>query len=253
MNLLFRFRYPLHWVIYLLGFFAPWNYAIHLDPPGPNAHVWGLLAVNLSQAGMSITGAFNLLLSIGIFFALAGAMLRTWGSAYISPGVVASPQLHTAAGRLLEDGPYRRLRNPLYLGTFLHALALSLLMPRSGAIFTIVCIGGLQVALALAEQRYLLVKFGQAYEAYCALVPAVWPAFRSKLKGTGAHPLWVSAFLSEIALWGVAGSFTVAGWLYNARVLTQCVLVSWGVSLLVRALLPGTSPVPPEPVEAPAP
>ena len=39
-------------------------------------------------------------------------------------------------------------------------------------------------------------------------------------------------------MWGVAGSFAVAGWRYNAALLIQCVLVSLGVSLVLRALGP---------------
>jgi hypothetical protein len=36
-------------------------------------------------------------------------------------------------------------------------------------------------------------------------------------------------------MWGVTASFAVLGWRYNAFLLTKCVLVSLGVSLVVRA------------------
>ena len=36
-------------------------------------------------------------------------------------------------------------------------------------------------------------------------------------------------------MWGVAASFAALGWQYNARLLTQCVLVSLGVAMVVRA------------------
>jgi len=226
----FRFRYLIHTVIY------------NLDPRGPNAHVWGILAANLSQLGVgSLFTAFNLLLSLGIFFALAGAALRTWGSAYIGANIVSSQTMHTAqiqaAGDgILRDGPFAHLRNPLYVGTFLHTLALSLLMPRSGAIFTIAAIGLLQLYLIHGEEAFLTAKLGAPYAAYCALVPRLFPALRRKVAATGLTPRWPQAFLGEIYFWGVALSFAALGWRYNAALLMQCVIVSVGVSLVTRAL-----------------
>ena len=232
----YRFRYLLHLVIFVLGFTAPWNNVLHLDPPGPNAHVWGLLAVNLTQAGVgSLMAAFNVLLSVAIVLAVAGAFLRTWGSAYLGAEVVQSRSMHTG---LLQDGPFRYVRNPLYLGTFLHTLALSLLMPRSGAIFCILAIGVLQLRLILAEEPFLAARLGAPYVAYCALAPRIWPAFRARVVANGLTPRWPQAMLGEIYMWGVAGSFAVLGWRYNAWLLVQCVIVSVGVSMVVRAIRP---------------
>src|ERR1700677_1203419 len=151
----YRFRFLLHALVFVLGFTAPWNYALHLDPPGPNAHLWGILAANLARLGIgNIASAFNLLLALGILLAFAGAWLRTWGAAYLGANVVQSQSMHTAqaapATGMLHDGPFRYVRNPLYLGTFLHTLALALLMPLSGAIFAIVAIGVLQARLIFA-------------------------------------------------------------------------------------------------------
>ena len=239
----YRFRYLLHLVIYLLGFTAPWNYALHLDPSGPNAHVWGLLAINLSTLGMhNIAYAFDLLLSLAIAFAFAGAFLRTWGSAYLGINVVQSRSMHTAQAAtaigILQDGPFRHMRNPLYLGTFLHTLALALIMPRSGAIFAITAIGVMQIRLILAEESFLLVKLGAPYSAYCALVPRILPSPRPRVAATGLEAQWTQALLGEIYMWGVAGSFAFAGWRYNESLLAQCIIVSLGISLVIRAIAP---------------
>ncbi len=238
----FRFRYLIHGLIYALGFWAPWNMLLHLDPPGVNAHVWGILAVNLTQAGVqSLFTAFNVLLTIAIVFALAGALLRTWGGAYLGEGVVSSSAMHTAQGAgdgILKDGPYRYLRNPLYLGTFLHSIAVALLMPRSGAIFTIVAIGLFQLRLIYGEEAFLSAKLGATYQAYCALVPRLFPALRTKVQRTGMVPHWGRALLGEVYFWGVALSLAIVGWRYNAALLIQCVVVSFGVSLVANALVP---------------
>jgi protein-S-isoprenylcysteine O-methyltransferase Ste14 len=243
----YRFRYALHTVIFLLGFTAPWNYALHVDPTGPNAHLWGILAANMARLGVgSIGTAFDVLLAVGIVCALAGALLRTWGAAYLGASVVQSSQMHTAQAGvptgILQDGPFRYVRNPLYLGTFLHTLALSLLMPESGAIFCIVAIGVLQIRLILAEEPFLSARLGMPYTVYCAMVPRIVPLPRTKVVAAGLKARWPQAFLGEIYMWGVAVSFAAAGWRYNAGLLTQCVLVSLGVSLLARAVVPGGNP-----------
>ena len=49
------------------------------------------------------------------------------------------------------------------------------------------------------------------------------------------------AVLGEIYMWGVAGSFAIAGWRYDAVLLMKCVVVSLGVSLVARAFAPRSS------------
>lgn len=238
----YRHRYLLHVVIYGLGFWAPWNGWLHLDPAGANAHTWGLLAVNLMQAGLNISLAFQLLLCAGIVLAFAGVALRTWGGAYLGSDVVQARGMHTTeaggATGLLQDGPFRYVRNPLYLGTFLHTLAVCLLMPRSGAMFTLVLIGVLQIRLILAEEPFLAARLGAPYVAYCGLVPRLLPALRPRVVAQGLAPHWAQAALGESYMWGVALAFAVAGWHYSATLLLQCLIVSLGVSLLLRAFLP---------------
>ena len=236
----FRFRYVLHALVFGLGLFAPWNHLLHLDATGANAHTWGVLAALISQQTVIGIGvAFDALLLLGIFFAVLAAALRTWGTAYLGAGVVESGDLQA---RIVADGPFRSLRNPLYVGTMVHTLALALLMPPSGAVFTLLVIALLQVRLILAEEAFLTRTLGAAYEAYCRLVPRALPSLRPRVKATGQQPHWGQALLAEIYLWGVAGSFAFAGWQFNASLLVRCVLVSMGVALIVRAVQPTRSP-----------
>ena len=231
----FRHRFWILTAIYVLGFVAPWDAVLPLDGAGPNAHLWGVLAVLLSKSGiMSIGSAFNLLLVSAILCAGAGAWLRTWGTAYLSADVMSDTRMRGEG--MVADGPYRHLRNPLYLGAWIHTLALALLMPASGAGFTIVVLIGFQIRLILSEESFLVGKQGEAYTAYCALVPRLMPALRPRIAASGARPRWAQAALAEIFMWGMTASFAVLGWRYNAFLLTKCVLVWLGVSLVVRAL-----------------
>jgi protein-S-isoprenylcysteine O-methyltransferase Ste14 len=231
----FRFRLWIYLVVYVLGFTAPWDLALHLDGTGPNSHVWGQLAVMLSRDGaMSISAAFNLILGLGIVCAFAGAWMRTWGSAYLSVEVMGDAKLR--ADEVVAAGPYAHVRNPLYLGTWLNTLALALLMPPSGAVFTIVVVVAFQIHLILREETYLRGQLSEAYAAYCARVPRLLPALRAQVAASGEAPRWGQAAVAEIFMWGTAVSFAALGWRYDAHLLIQCVLVWLGVSLVVKGV-----------------
>jgi protein-S-isoprenylcysteine O-methyltransferase Ste14 len=229
----FRFRFFILAAIYVLGFIAPWNYWLHLD----SIRTWQLLAAWPARSGwLSFSTATIAVLLLGIVWALKGAFLRTWGTAYLSPSVVQDPALHGEA--IIAAGPYRCVRNPLYLGNFIHTLALALLMPPSGAIFCILAIGIFQLRLIAAEEFFLTAKLGEPYLAYCAKVPRLIPALTPRVPASTMQPNWPTAFLGEIYMWGVVASFAILGWRYNSILLIKGVLVSLGVSLIVRAFLP---------------
>ncbi|HWB33359.1 MAG TPA: isoprenylcysteine carboxylmethyltransferase family protein [Acidobacteriaceae bacterium] len=230
----FRARFWILVAIFALGFVAPWDYWLHLDGTGPNTHVWGRLAIELSRAGVNISVAFNLILAFGIACAFAGAALRTWASACLGPDVVRGGDLH--GEQMVVTGPYRYVRNPLYLGSWLNALALALLMPPTGAVLTLVLVVAFELRLVLAEEAYLAANLGQTYADYRARVPQLLPAWRPRVAAAGTSPRWGMAALAEIFLWGTAVSFAAVGWQYNAHLLIQCVLVSLGLSLVVRGV-----------------
>jgi hypothetical protein len=179
-------------------------------------------------------------LVVGIVCAGIGAWLRTWASAYLGADVVRDQRMR--GGNVVADGPYRHVRNPLYLGIWVHTLALALLMPASGAVFTLVLVGVFELRLILGEEAFLRGEFREEYSAYCARVPRLVPAFRPQVTAAGARPRWFQAALGEIAMWGVTVSFATLGWRYNGVLLTKCVLVSLGVSLVVRGFAMGGEP-----------
>jgi protein-S-isoprenylcysteine O-methyltransferase Ste14 len=238
-SLEFRFRFLIHFVLILLGFTAPWNRWLHVDSSGPNAHVWGTLSAYLAMmkpGALGIAAAFNLLLGFGIFCAVVAAALRTWGSAYLGAGVVKA---HTFQGHgVVAAGPYRRVRNPLYLGTIIHVFALALLMPPSGAIFCVVTVAIFQLRLILGEEAFLAAKLGEPYLAYCARVPRLLPTLTPRVAASETHAAWGAAVLGEIYMWGVAVAFIAVGYRYNAFLITQGVVVALGLSLVARAFIP---------------
>jgi len=229
----FRIRYLIHVMVYVLGFVAPWNRWLHLD----TVRTWQWLAAWPSRMGwLSFSAATVTVLVLGTLFALAGAGLRTWAAAYLGSGVVQDTAMH--GDRIVAAGPYRYMRNPLYLGTFLHTFALALLMQPTGALFSIVLIGVLQLRLMLAEESFLAAKLGEPYREYCAKVPRIVPALTPRVPAPDVKPAWGLGFLGQIYMWGVVVSFLAFGWRYNSLLIVQGVLVSLGVSLVARAFVP---------------
>lgn len=229
----YRFRFFVHAVIILLGFWAPWCHVLGWT----RMTTWLVLSSLLSRAGLlTFSAATNAVLITAIVFTALAAWMRVWGSAYVGASIVQSPSMHGEA--LLADGPYRRTRNPLYLGIALHIIGLSILMPPSGAILCIVLTSIFQVRLALAEERFLAERFGESYQAYRTRVPRFLPAATPQVPSAGARPHWLQAFLGEIYMVGVVVTLAVFGWGFNATTLDRGVLISLGASLIVRALLP---------------
>ena len=139
---------------------------------------------------------------------------------------------------VVAAGPYRFLRNPLYVGIFIHTFALALLMPPSGALLSIVLIGLFELRLIAGEEAFLTAKLGEPYLAYCAKVPALFPALTPRVPASSVQPQWPQAFLGELYMWGVAISFATLGWRYNSFLIIQGVVVSLGLSLIARAFIP---------------
>lgn len=229
----YRFRYVLHGLIFALGFTAPWERG--WTQVGQHT-VWLRLASYLSRHGMDFMASTNAVLALACLFAVSAAALRVWAAAYMGASVVHRE--HMAADRVVADGPYRYLRNPLYLGTVLYTLALASLMHPSGAAVTVILIVVLQLRLMVSEEKFLKETLGPAYTEYCALVPRIVPRLKSRVVRGGTRPHWGSAVLGEVMFVGTAISFVALGWKYDAVFILQGILVSLGLGIVARAFIP---------------
>jgi protein-S-isoprenylcysteine O-methyltransferase Ste14 len=165
----FRIRFYIHALIYFLGFAVPWERWLRLDMDR-NGSAWLLLSAwPARNHWLSFTEATVGFLVLGGLCAVVAAWLRTWASAYLGVSTVHSHAMHGDA--MVAEGPYRYVRNPLYLGIIVHTFALALLMPPSGAIFAVVLVTAFQFVLISGEESFLGAKLGAAYEAYRARVP----------------------------------------------------------------------------------
>ena len=229
----YRLRYLIHVAIFIVGFWPFWEPWLGLSTKS----TWLTLSAWLAREGwLGFQAATLALLGLAIFFTGLGAWLRLWGSAYVGAGVVKAPAMHGTV--LLADGPYRRTRNPLYLGTLLHTIGIALLMPPPGAVFAIAAIWILQVRLALAEEPFLEARFGRAYLDYKARVPQFLPSPKPLIDAAGMRANWWLALLGESYMVGVVVTLVVFGWSFNAQPLLRGILISLGISIVLSAFLP---------------
>ncbi len=229
----YRTRVILHLLIYLIGFAPFWEPWLGLTARS----TWLVLSGWLARQGwLGFQAATVVLLGIDIVFAAVGAWLRVWGSAYLGASVVSASAMH--GGAPVADGPFRRTRNPLYLGTLLHTLGVALLMPPAGAVFAIAAIWILQVRLAIAEELFLGSQLGAPYEEYRQRVPRFLPSPKPWTASAGTRPRWGQAILGESYFLGVVITLAGFGWDFNAEPLFKGILISLGISLVLQAFLP---------------
>jgi protein-S-isoprenylcysteine O-methyltransferase Ste14 len=221
-------------VIIILGFWAPWIEGWGI---GRRISLIEWLALAISRQGVaSFSAATSTLIVIAVLFAVAAVVFRVWGTAYLGPSTVTSS--HMIGGEVMADGPYRYLRNPLYVGVWFMVAAMAFLMPASGALFAVVLITVFLVRLTLGEESFLTVQIGEPYQAYLRAVPRFVPRPRGIPASTGAKPKWLRATLSELSPIGILVAVVVFSRSYDLALAGRTILVFFGGSLIVRAFMP---------------
>ena len=139
---------------------------------------FGLLGLRIdSFIGLSITPPtpYNYL---GIVPTLVGVTLRFWASSTIFNTGKGTPLYSRPPKALVTTGPYRLIRNPLYLGGFLVYLGIIIVIPS--LLLVILGLIGLPITFIgiVREEKGLETRFGEDYRRYKQRVPGWIP--RSK-------------------------------------------------------------------------
>jgi protein-S-isoprenylcysteine O-methyltransferase Ste14 len=232
---LFRYRMVINMAIIVLGFWAPW---IQYASIGSHILLLEWLALEISRTGLlSFTVATPLLIVCGALVAAVAAVLRIWGAAWLGHGVVFDGEMQ--AGALTADGPFRYVRNPLYIGVGCMFAALALIMPATGALFVLVATPLFLFTLIRGEEAFLTAQFGDPYRVYLLAVPRLIPRLRTTAQSSGNKPHWLQGVLSEINPIGVFITIAFLSWTYDTQLMWRAIAVTFGVSLVVRAFMPG--------------
>lgn len=108
----------------------------------------------------------------GVAFFVAGAALSLTTVVYFIVEGWGTPALFDPPKKFVPHGPYRLVRNPMYVGGVSMLLGLGLYL-RSIAmtVFALVAFLLIHTFVVLAEEPGLRKRFGQEYENYCKVIP----------------------------------------------------------------------------------
>jgi protein-S-isoprenylcysteine O-methyltransferase Ste14 len=201
----FEFRYRF-WLITAVFFIAFWCY--RFDHVTAGVEVAALLAGHpLQLEAAADRHRLQFVLAFASALALLAGLVRTWGAAYLRSEVVHDPNLRLEV--VVADGPYRHVRNPLYLGDVLLGVAFGLVASRTGFLVLVLGLTLFTYRLVRREEAALFEEQGEAYRRLVAAVPRFVPSLRPRLPSGGMKPRWGQAWLGEGPMWLLALS-TVA-------------------------------------------
>jgi protein-S-isoprenylcysteine O-methyltransferase Ste14 len=112
----------------------------------------------------SVRGALS---AVGAVLALCGGGLAVWAARSLGPALTPFPR-PAASGELVETGPYRRVRHPIYAGGILFFSGWSLYAGPVALALT-AALAVLWALKARVEERHLVAHY-PAYASYCTRV-----------------------------------------------------------------------------------
>lgn len=170
-----------------------------LDHQNATAALADRLTVRLGINGDLIA---RVLFALAAILLITAALIRTWASAYLRAEVVYATDIKTAS--LVADGPYRRVRNPLYFGNLLMAIGMGAMTSGIGFLVLVLAMLAFCYRLILREEAELRAAQGERYEQYRKVVPRFWPSLRAHVPSAGGQASWASGFKAESWYWGFA-------------------------------------------------
>jgi hypothetical protein len=150
--------------------------------------------------------------------------------------VVHDSALHSDV--LVADGPYRHLRNPLYLGTWLLAVSMGFFASRIGFLVLATGIFTFVYRLILREEAELAGSAqAESYRHYCSRVPRFFPAILPRVPTGERRPEWLQGFLGESMMWLMTIGMVAFALTLRLRWFYLFLGLSFPVSLALNALL----------------
>lgn len=226
----FEFRYRF-WIFGAIFFFAFGSYNLDHVNASQALIEWIARLRGVAAADWQ----YHAIFAIAALFCVANAVVRTWATAYLNPEVMVDSRLHST--RLVADGPYRYVRNPLYFGNVLLAIGFGMMASRIGFV---ILVGGMIAyvyRLILREEAGIRASQGESYRAYCDAVPRLLPAMRPQLPSSGAKPNWSDGLLGEAFMWVLALSVLAFAVVLNLKVFFMVLASAYVVYAICYAVI----------------
>lgn len=146
---------------------------------GLSPQAFGLLESHLWAFALDRLGLLPLHLGVYLVMAVSIALIALG----VSLVAVGWATVHRGRGALVTGGIYRRLRHPQYLGLILVVLGFNVQWPTLPTLLMAPVLIWMYIRQARREDAELAARFGPAFDAYVARVPAFLPRV-----GRRSHP-----------------------------------------------------------------
>lgn len=102
----------------------------------------------------------------GIFLMVTGILVRLWAIFTLGRSFTLTLSVQNNQ-KVVDNGPYRFIRHPSYLGLFLIAVGIGVALQTWGGIIVILVIFGLALAYRIhVEEKFLVTELGDDYVQY---------------------------------------------------------------------------------------
>jgi protein-S-isoprenylcysteine O-methyltransferase Ste14 len=169
-------------------------------------------------------------LFLGVGLVVIAVSIRTWATAYLRYDVMRNPQIHT--DRLIAEGPFAYLRNPLYFGNLLMVAGVSFFLSRSGMVALVLATLLFIQRLVKREEMELARTHSESFARYCREVPRWVPWPGSRVVSSRHVPNFKEGVIGELFLWIIALALTVYAVTFDIKL--------FGI-VFVCAFIPGAS------------
>ena len=138
--------------------------------------LWFLPASVLAAAGIRAPASFGAWQVVGLALGVPGLVLALACIVAFAFAGRGTPAPFDPPRRLVVRGPYRAIRNPMYLGAGLYLVGFALFYRSTGvALYALAFLTVTHTFVVLYEEPMLRRTFGRDYEAYCERVGRWWP------------------------------------------------------------------------------
>lgn len=180
------------------------------------------------------------ILAFGAALAVLGTLVRTWAAAYLRSEVVHDSQIHSE--EVVADGPYRYVRNPLYLGGMLFAVGFALSTSRLGFLLIVSGLTLFYYRLIAREESRFRETQGASYGQFLAIVPRLMPSLNPRVAAGGLAPRWGQAVTGEAFMWLLTVAVTFLAITLNQRVFLIITASAVVASLFTRVVVRRKAP-----------